>query len=241
MAGIELFVAQYLQLVLGKGAFEAGLLTLPSAVGLVIGATLAPLAARRVRPGLVVAAGLAVAAAGIGVLTQVEHTSGLAVIVAGTAVMGLGVGCVATLATDLIVAAAPPARAGSASAISETGSELGGALGIAILGSIGAAVYRGEIGEGIPSAVSPDAAAAARETLGGADEAAAELPGELGTEFLATANEAFVQGLELAASITAALVLALALVAGVLLREVRPDSESQGELAETDPGLAGAE
>jgi len=58
MAGIELFVAQYLQLVLGKGPFEAGLLTLPSAVGLVIGATLAPLAARRVRPGLMVAAGL---------------------------------------------------------------------------------------------------------------------------------------------------------------------------------------
>jgi len=184
---------------------------------------------------------VAVAAAGVGVLTQVEHASGLAVIVAGTAVMGLGVGCVATLATDLIVAAAPPARAGSASAISETGSELGGALGIAILGSIGAAVYRDEIAEGIPSAVSRDAAAAARDTLGGAEEVAAGLPGQLGTEFLATANGAFVQGLELAASITAALVLALALVAGVLLREVRPDLESQGGLAETDPGLAGAE
>jgi len=239
MAGIELFAAQYLQLVLGKGPFEAGLLTLPPTGGLVIGAMLAPLAARRAGPGLVVAVGLAVAAAGVAALTQVEVASGAALIVAGTAVMGLGVGCVATLATDLIVAAAPPKRAGSASAISETGSELGGALGIAFLGSIGAAVYRGEVDEGIPSAVPADAALAAGDTLGGAVEAAAELPGRLGAELLATANGAFVQGLELAASITAACVLALALVAGVLLREVRPDSESQG-LSGNGPGAGGS-
>jgi len=92
-----------------------------------------------------------------------------------------------------------------------------------------------------PADAGADGAGADEADLAAGVAEAAELPGPLGAEFLATANGAFIQGLELAASITAALVLALALVAGVLLREVRPDSESQGELAETGPGLAGAE
>jgi len=68
------------------------------------------------------------------------------------------------LTTELIVSSALPERAGAASGISETGVELGGALGIAILGSIGAAVYRGALANGLPAVLPPEAAAVARDT-----------------------------------------------------------------------------
>ena len=87
-----------------------------------------------------------------------------------------------TLATDLIVGSAPPERAGAASAISETGAELGGALGIAILGSIGTAVYRGAMADAVPAGVPPEAAEAARDTLGGAVAVAEQLPDQLGAD-----------------------------------------------------------
>src|SRR5712671_4098485 len=140
--GIFLFIRQYLQLVLGMGPLEAGLWTIPFAGGFILGSMLTPMIARRVYPARVVAAGLALAAVGFGVLTRVGGTPGVAVLVTGFVVYSLGLAPVFTLATDLIVGTAPPERAGAAAAISETGSELGGALGIAILGSIGTAVYR---------------------------------------------------------------------------------------------------
>jgi MFS transporter, DHA2 family, multidrug resistance protein len=148
--GTELFIAQYLQLVLGMGALEAGLWTLPSSAGIVAGSMLAPALVRRVRPASVVVAGMALSAVGLAMLTQVEPEDGLAVLVAGSVILSLGVAQVVTLSTDLILGAAPPERAGAASALSETGTELGGALGIAILGSLGTAVYRSQLTGGVP-------------------------------------------------------------------------------------------
>lgn len=87
---------------------------------------------RWLRPDHVVGVGFAVAAAGFVALTRVDPVSGLPVLVAAGAVMAAGLGMVAALATDMVVATAPPERAGAASALSETGSEFGGALGIAL-------------------------------------------------------------------------------------------------------------
>jgi DHA2 family multidrug resistance protein-like MFS transporter len=101
--GAFLFIAQYLQLVLGFGPLRAGLWMLPEAVGFVVGSLAAPLLVRRARPGLVMAGGMALAAVGLGLLTQVESGSGLAVLVAGSVVLSLGLAPVVTLATDLIV------------------------------------------------------------------------------------------------------------------------------------------
>ncbi len=140
VSGIFLFTAQHLQLVLGMGPMTAALWLLSSTGGLVVGSMLAPLIARRVPPGSIIAGGLALAAAGVAGLTHVDADTGLAMIVTGASAMGLGAGLVGTLATDVVVGAAPAERAGAASAITETGAELGGALGIAILGSIHAAV-----------------------------------------------------------------------------------------------------
>lgn len=109
--------------------------------------------------------GLVLAAVGSGVLTQVGSVTGLTTLVAGSVIVSLGLAAVFTVTTDLVVSAAPPERAGAASALSETGSEFGGALGIAILGTLGAAVYRTQISATIPGDVPQSAAVAARDTL----------------------------------------------------------------------------
>jgi MFS transporter, DHA2 family, multidrug resistance protein len=234
--GAFLFIAQYLQLVLGLSPLQAGLWTLPQSGGFILGSLLAPVIVRRVRPAFVMAAGLTLAAAGCGVLTQVGDISGLTVLVTGSAILSLGLAPVVTLATDLIVGAAPAERAGAASAISETSSEFGGALGIAILGSIGAAVYRSVMTNALPIQLPPEAAEAARGSLGGALAAAGRLPDQLDAELLSTARNAFVQAFELTAALGAAGLLITAIMAAVMLRGARSNAEfaAQPELAPND-------
>jgi MFS transporter, DHA2 family, multidrug resistance protein len=231
--GAYVFIAQYLQLVLGLSPLQAGLWTVPSMLAFVAGSMLVPPIARRFRPAHVVAGGLLLAAAGFGVLALVGAASGLALLVIGSIVYSLGVSPVIVLATDLVVGSAPVERAGSASAISETSSELGGALGIAILGSIGTAVYRRAMADAVPAGVPPEAAEAARATLGGALAVAAGLPAQLGAGLLGSAREAFTQGLQLTAVICAAVVLATAVPAALLLRRVGAGSAPEPHREDT--------
>jgi MFS transporter, DHA2 family, multidrug resistance protein len=231
--GVFLFVAQYLQLVLGMGPLEAGLWTLPSAGAFVVGSMLAPVAVRFLPPSQVVAGGLALSAAGLALLTQVGADSGLAVLVIGSVVIDVGLALAVTLGTDLIVGAAPPERAGSASAISETGAELGGALGVAVLGSIGTAIYRGGVDGAVPADVPAAAAEAARDTLGGAVGAAEQLPDGV----LQAAAEAFTHGFQVSAGLTAGLALAVAAATAVVMRR-RSGRDADPALA---PGVAPAE
>jgi DHA2 family multidrug resistance protein-like MFS transporter len=216
--GAYIFIAQYLQLVLGLSPFQAGLATVPSMLAFVAGSMVVPMIARRVRPAYAMTGGLILAAVGFGVLTQVDGGSGLAVLIAGSVIYSLGISPVVILATDLIVGSAPVERAGAASAISETSSELGGALGIAILGSIGIAVYRGVMADAMPAGIPADAAEAARATLGGAVAVAERLPDQLRGELLGTARAAFARAFQLSAAISAAIALLLAPVAALLLR-----------------------
>jgi len=168
VVGYFLFVAQYLQLVLGLSPLEAGLWSLPSAGGFIIGSNLAPRLLRRVRPAYVIGSGLALAAAGLAVLTRVGGSPGadLGILAGGSLLISLGLAPVFTVTTDLVVSSAPPERAGAASGISETGAELGGALGIAVLGSIGVAIYRGQLAGALPPGIPSQATAAAQDTLG---------------------------------------------------------------------------
>jgi DHA2 family multidrug resistance protein-like MFS transporter len=133
-----------------------------------------------------------------------------------------------TLSTDLIVGTAPPERAGSASAVSETSAELGGALGIAVLGSIGTAVYRGDMAAAIPPGTPPEAAHAVRDTLGGALEVAGRLPEATGAAVLDGARDAFVHGQQVAAAIGAGIALALAAFVTLLLRRPGPAPDDAG-------------
>ncbi len=216
--GAYIFIAQYLQLVLGLSPFQAGLATVPSMAAFILGSIVVPVMARRVRPASLVVAGLVLSAVGLGLLTQVDGGSKLAGIITGSVVYSLGFSPVVILATDLIVGNASVERAGAASAISETSSELGGALGIAVLGSVGVAVYRGLMAQRVPLAVPAEAAAMAKATLGGAVAAATRLPGDLGVELLHTAREAFSQAFALTAAIGAAIALGMAVAAAMLLR-----------------------
>lgn len=147
----------------------------------------------------------------------------------------MGISPVVILATDLIVGSAPVERAGAASAISETSSELGGALGIAIFGSIGTAIYRLAMWDAVPDGLPPEGLEAARSTVGGAVAVAGQLPGQLGAQLLATARAAFTRAFELTAAIRAAVSLVTAIGVMVLLRRVRGRSESK-ESAGAEPG-----
>ena len=216
--GAYIFIAQYLQLVLGLSPLQAGLATVPSMLGFVVGSNVVPWITRRIGPATTMASGLIFAAAGFGLLTQVDGASGLPVLIGGSVIYSLGISPVVILATDLIVGCAPVERAGAASAISETSSELGGALGIAILGSIGVAVYRGAMAAGVPPGVPPDASEIARATLGGALAVAEQLPGPLGAELLSAARDAFVRSFTLTAAISAGVALLMAPVAAIMLR-----------------------
>jgi DHA2 family multidrug resistance protein-like MFS transporter len=223
--GIAVFIAQYLQLVLGLSPFEAGLWTVPYAGAFIVGALLTPLLVSRIRPAFVIAGGLALAGAGFALLTQVDGDRALETVVTGSVVFALGLAPLYTLAADLMVGSVPPERAGAAAGISETSSEFGGALGIAVLGAVGTAVYRGQMDDALPAGVPPESADAARDTLGAAVSAAGDLPTRLGGDLVDAAQEAFTQALQVAAALSAALALGAAIIAVALLRRVRTGSE----------------
>jgi DHA2 family multidrug resistance protein-like MFS transporter len=168
-----------------------------------------------------IGAGLVIAAVGLAVLTLLDTAPPLAVIVTGSVIYSLGFTPVVILATDIIVGSVPVERAGSASAISETGSELGGALGVAILGSIGMAVYRARMATGVPTGVPSDASEIARGTLGGASAVADRLGFPLGTDLLSAARDAFTQAFVVTAAVNALLVVVTAIAAMLTFRHIR--------------------
>jgi DHA2 family multidrug resistance protein-like MFS transporter len=238
--GMAVFIAQYLQLVLGLSPFEAGLWTVPYAGAFIVGALLTPVLVRQARPAFVIAGGLALAGAGFAVLTQVDGESALATLVSGAVVFALGLAPVYTLAADMMVGAAPPERAGGAAGVSETSSEFGGALGIAVLGAAGTAVYRDQIDDAVPAGVPPEVASAARDTLGAAVAAGAELPDRLAPELVDAAREAFTQALQVAAALSAAVAVGAAILAVAMLQRVRMHSELEEERGLTpDRALSG--
>jgi MFS transporter, DHA2 family, multidrug resistance protein len=157
--GIFIFMIQYLQVVLGMSPLVAGLWTVPFALGFVVGSMVSPRLVRSMHPANVMTGGLVLVAAGYLLITQVSATSGPGVLVAGMVLQSIGFAPVYTLTNDLIIGAAPPERAGAAAGISETASELGGALGIALLGSLATAVYGSALApETLPQALELTAA-----------------------------------------------------------------------------------
>ena len=139
--GIYVFIVQYLQVVLGMAPLTAGLWTVPFALGFIVGSMVAPRLVKRWRAPDVMAGGLLLAASGYLLVALVEPSQGPALLVTGMVLQSLGMAPVFTLTNDLIIGNAPPEQAGAASGISETASELGGALGIALLGSLATAVF----------------------------------------------------------------------------------------------------
>jgi DHA2 family multidrug resistance protein-like MFS transporter len=225
--GYFVFIAQYLQLVERLSPLQAGLWSVPSAAAFVIGSQLAPRVVGRVGVARMICGGLALAALGLAILTRIGTTDGLRLIVTSSVVISLGLAPVFGLTTELIVGSAPPERAGAASGISETSAELGAALGIAALGSIGVAIYRGQIADRLPAEVPADVEAAARDTLGSAVAVSEKLGGELGAVVRRTAEDAFVHGMRVTYVVSAAIALALVIIAMRVLPAAVPHSSAE--------------
>ena len=227
--GVFLFVSQYFQVVLGCTPLQAGLWTLPWSAGFIVGALAAPAAARRIEPAWVMCGGLVAAALGFALLTLAGTQGGLPIVIGATVVSALGLSPVFTLANDLVVGTAPPERAGTASSISETGAELGGALGIALLGCVGAASYRGVMAAApVPAGLSSGAWEAAWVGIGPALSIAKDLPAPQARAVTDTAREAFMHGLQAVGLISALLMGATALLFAWTVRRAQVTSGHAG-------------
>jgi MFS transporter, DHA2 family, multidrug resistance protein len=234
--GYFIFIAQYMQLVLELSPIEAALWSLPSAAGFIVGSVAAPRIIHRWRPSVVMGVGMAGTAVGIALLLLLDGGPNLAILIAASVLISFALSPVVTLATELIVGSAPPEQAGAASGISETSGELGGALGIALLGSLGTAIYRREIERLVPGSVPSAAVEAARDTLGGAIEIARSLPGPTGAALVDAARTAFVDGIHVVAAVTAVVATGAAIAAALALWSVprqtdEPTAEPESQAA----------
>jgi DHA2 family multidrug resistance protein-like MFS transporter len=216
-AGVFLLVSQYLQLAKGLTAAQSGLVMVPQAVAIVAGSLIAPRLVHRFRAEIVLGVGMLIAVAGVLLFTQVDGPNGVVLVALGLAVAGFGMGPQAVICTEMVVGSVPPNKAGAASAMSETSGELGIAMGIAVFGSIGTAVYRGDVT--VPADVPAVAAAEAKESLAGAVQAAGGLDDQLATTLLTSAREAFTSGMQTVAIISAVIIATFAVVGMVALRK----------------------
>jgi DHA2 family multidrug resistance protein-like MFS transporter len=219
MFGSFIFLAQYFQLVAGLTPLQAGLWSLPSAIAFTLASFVTPALAARCKSATLMASGLAVSALGF---IWLVFAPDLVQIVAASVVFSVGFTPVITLTTGIVVGSAPPERTGAASAMSETSAELGGALGIAVLGSLGAALYRSRMADIAVPGFSADALAPARATLGGALALAAKLTPDQAGPILAQASAAFMAGFHASAILSVAGMLFCIAVTLTVLRDARP-------------------
>ncbi|QSB17557.1 MFS transporter [Natronosporangium hydrolyticum] len=215
VGGTMYLVTQYLQLVEGLTPFVAGLWMGPPALAMLVAAIGAPLLARRVRPGLVMAGTLGLSLLGYAALATAD-TGDAPRVVAGFALIYLGLGAIAALGTDMVVGAAPASQSGSAAAMSETVQELGVAVGVALLGSLATALYTARMVA--PAGVSPEVADRVTGSLSGALSAADQLP----PQTVPAAQEAFLAGVNIASAVAGAAILITTLLCLSALRQVRP-------------------
>jgi DHA2 family multidrug resistance protein-like MFS transporter len=218
--GTQLLIGQYLQAVLGMSPLEAGLWTIPSAAAYALGGLIAPRLGSRIGRGRLLAAGLAVSALGFAIVAAIGTVSGLLVFVLGSVVYSVGLAPVYQVTTELSVAAVPAERAGVAGATPETVTNLGGALGIAVFGSLAGGLYRsGTASTGTNT-----------QTIGDALAQAARLSPADAADFIQAAQTAFVQGFRLVTIVGAALLLIAAMATPPLLGQQPRVPEAQNAL-----------
>ncbi|WP_433492712.1 MFS transporter [Nocardia grenadensis] len=231
--GVMFLVTQYLQFVTGLSPTDTGLWMGPPALAMLIGAIGAPLLSGRVSPGVIMAGTLTLSLAGYWLLASAGTDSKPAV-VAGFALVYLGLGVIAALGTDIVMGAAPPDKSGSAAALSETVQEFGIAAGVALLGSLTTAIYRREIEtpSGLPASVA--------ETYGTSLSGASSVVDRIPAEAFDHARSVFTDGLGTAALVAGVAIAFASSVCFVMLRHLRPpgkadrDAESIASTPGTD-------
>ncbi|OUZ12190.1 MFS transporter [Aeromicrobium sp. PE09-221] len=229
VVGVFYLLTQHLQWVVGLSPLRAGLWTVPYILLNIAGSLLAARLTRWIRPVVVVAIGLTLAAAGLLVLmVVVDPGRSLSVVVAAFSIVGFGQGAAAALVSDLIIAGVPDEKTGSAAAAQEVGGELGTALGAATGGAVATAVYRGSLGEMMPGGVPDPVGDRALESVHDGIAAARAL-GPAGPELLDAVHVAVTDALQAYAAVAASLVgLTALLVTGVLVLRGRGHTPSGG-------------
>ncbi|HEU5002400.1 MAG TPA: MFS transporter [Actinomycetota bacterium] len=190
--GLFFVILQYYQLSHGYAPLKSALATVPIGVLSMVGAPLSARLVRRLGPRIVVGTGLLASAAGFLVLSRATPTTSLAVLIPGECLIGLGLGQTTAPSTTLIMSAVRRAKSGIGSAVNDTSRELGGALGIAVLGSILNSVYQGRILHRVPPLPGP-VAATVRTSVSGAIQSAASLPAQTGRAVAHAAQVTFAQ------------------------------------------------
>jgi DHA2 family multidrug resistance protein-like MFS transporter len=224
LIGFAVFTTQYLESVLGMRPFTAALWSMVPMAGTMVAAPVTRALAQRLDRAYVATGGFLVGGAGFAGLTQVHVHSPIWVVLTAASVYAGGVLAVMSIGSELIMSAVPPERAGAAAAVAETATEFGGALGIAVLGSVGTAAYRSSLAAAAPAGTPPAALQAARATLGGALTAASRLPGRTGAGLLDAARAAFTHGLDVAALGSAATMILAAILTAVFLRGIKAEA-----------------
>lgn len=209
---------QYLQLVMDLSALQAGLHLVPALIIGTLGTLAAPWLAGKFSQPTVISSGLALSTVGFVLMTQTPVENGYLTVISGFTLAIFGGNAALSLLTNAILGAAPPERAGEASGISETSLELASALGIAVIGSIAAAVYRAVANDALPVTLPAEALTAGRDSLFSAAAVASNLAEADAATLLATTREAFVSGLHAAAGIGVAVMALMTVLAVTLLR-----------------------
>jgi len=222
--GSTFLLTQYFQFVLGYSPLEAGLMTAPVAVGIMVFAPQAPKLVDRFGTKRVVVAGLLVVA---GALCCYASDTIMSSFTGGATVrllFGAGMGLTTAPATESIMGSLPPGKAGVGSAVNDTTRQTGGALGVAVLGSIFALRYHAVIGDAgfAPVAVRPDV----KDSIGKALTAAAATGGAVGQQIVAEARHAFVVSMRVVYGTAAVVVLCAAFVAWIFLPARAPTEDA---------------
>ncbi len=216
LMGALFFLTQYLQGVLGLSAFETGLRFIPIALGVIVVSPFAAKATTRFGARITTAAGLMTVAGGMALLATVGLGSSDVHVGAVLFVLAAGIALAMTPATDAIMGALPKEQFGVGSAVNDTVREVGGAFGVAILGSLFAATYASTMSVatvGLPA----EAAAVARDSIMGASAVAGAIGGDAGAALLAAARTAFVDAMSMTSIIGIGFAVAGALVAFIWL------------------------
>jgi EmrB/QacA subfamily drug resistance transporter len=206
----------YMQGVLGYSPLEAGIRIMPIAIGLVFGAPLAMQAAARIGEKIPTVVGLVLLAASLFVLSGTTIDSGYGRVFTVLTLMGLGMGIAMAPATEAVMGSLPKEKAGVGSAVNDTTRQVGGALGVAVLGSVLSSAYGDRMDSKVAALPEP-AAEAASDNLLGAAKVAEQVGGPVGTQLVDAAERAFVHGMDVTTLVAAGVAFAGALVALVWL------------------------
>jgi DHA2 family multidrug resistance protein-like MFS transporter len=222
LVGFLFFVAQHLQLVVGLPPLQAGLALVPGLATMIAAGLVVVPISKKWPARVVIPVALVFSVVGYVTVAFATTPDSTGALVAAFISLGIGIGCAETVSNELVLASAPPAKAGAASAVSETAYELGAVLGTTVLGGILTALYRANLV--VPDGVSDAATAAASETLAGAVHAAEQVGGSAGAALLEAAAHAFDAGVTVTALIGAALVVTAGVIAATTLGGSRQKS-----------------